>query len=85
MHYDTGEPVAGAFVEGTFSGNLEGGASGTTDANGVVTLITPGSKRGNVNVTFCVDDVTADLPYAPEDNSSPSYACSTEPPAATRD
>jgi hypothetical protein len=54
---ENGDPVSGATVSGTFTGDASGSASGTTDAGGEVTLKI--QVQGSVtNFTFCVDDVT---------------------------
>jgi hypothetical protein len=66
---DLGDPVAGALVTATFSGDLNQTVSGTTGGNGSVTLTTTVSKKGKTKFTVCVDDVTASLPYAPGDNA----------------
>ena len=66
---DQGNPVGSATVSGTFTGDYAEGASGDTDASGSVTLVTTGTKKGNISFTFCVDDVThGTLAYAPGDN-----------------
>ncbi|HSR49507.1 MAG TPA: Ig-like domain-containing protein [Acidobacteriota bacterium] len=72
---DLGNPVAGATVMGTFSGDFNESASGVTDANGSVTLVTNGTARGGVSFSFCVDNVTASLPYDPSDNADPNFSC----------
>jgi len=51
-----GAPVSGATVSGSFTGDSSGPASGGTDANGQVTVISPRARNG-VNWTLCVDDV----------------------------
>lgn len=52
----SGNPVSGATVSGTFSGDASGTDSGTTDASGSVTLKL--SVTGTVSsFTFCVDNV----------------------------
>ena len=66
---DLGNPVSGATVNGTFTGGINESLSGTTNSNGQVTLTTLGSKKGKLNFTFCVDSVSAALPYAPGDNA----------------
>lgn len=54
---ENGGPVAGAVVEGTFSGDIGGTASGTTNAGGVATLSI--KQKVTVNTfNFCVDAVT---------------------------
>ena len=61
---DLGDPVQSAVVTGTFSGDFNEAASGNTGPDGTVTLVTTGTKKGGVNFTFCVDDVShATLDY----------------------
>lgn len=60
---DTGAPMPGAVVTGTFTGLVSGTVSGTTGSNGKVTLISTTSVRGGITFTFCVDDVSGSLPY----------------------
>ena len=60
---DLGNPVAGATVTGTFSGTFNETGTGTTDGAGSVTLTTSGSSKGTISLDFCVDDVSAGLPY----------------------
>jgi len=72
---DLGGPVAGAVVTGTFSGTFNETQSGTTGADGTVVLLTSATAKGKVSVSFCVNDVVASLPYNPNDNASPAYAC----------
>ncbi|MCB9137310.1 MAG: Ig-like domain-containing protein [Caldilineaceae bacterium] len=52
-----GQPVNGATVNGTFSGDSSGAASGVTNANGLVTLSSARAKNGQ-SWTFCVDSVS---------------------------
>lgn len=59
---DLGGPVAGAFVSGLFSGTFSEVASGTTAADGRVTLKTAATAGGGVTVEFCVDTVDHALP-----------------------
>lgn len=66
---DQGNPVGGATVNGSFTGDVNESASGTTNGNGQVTLTSNGSKKGKFTFTFCVDSVSAALPYAPGDNA----------------
>ena len=57
------QPVSGAIVTGSFSGDQTLTASATTDANGVAVLLT-NTQGGRLNVTFCVDDIIdASLSY----------------------
>lgn len=66
---DQGAPVVGATVSGDFTGDFNEPASGTTAADGTVTLVTTGSAKGSIAFTFCVTDAThANLSYAPGDN-----------------
>ncbi len=60
---DTGAPVPGAMVTGTFTGLVSGTVSGTTGSNGQVTLISTTSMKGGITFTFCVDNVSGLLPY----------------------
>jgi V8-like Glu-specific endopeptidase len=58
---DCGNPVAGANVTGTFSGDASGTDSGTTDAAGQVELKV--TVQGTISTfTFCLDSVTGSLP-----------------------
>jgi hypothetical protein len=50
-------PVANATVEGTFTGDISGPASGTTDDNGVA-VVKLKQKVTATTFTFCVDNVT---------------------------
>jgi hypothetical protein len=64
-----GNAIANATVSGSFTGSINESVSGSTDANGSVTLQTVGTANGNVNVTFCVNNVTnTSLPYNPANN-----------------
>jgi hypothetical protein len=65
---DQGGAVAGASVTVQFSGDINETRSGTTNASGSVTLQTVGTKKGKLNFTACVTNVSASLPYAPGDN-----------------
>ena len=66
---DRGNPVANAVVSGSFSGTFNESASGTTDASGTVTLVTGGSTKSTVSLSFCVEDVIAGLPYDAASNT----------------
>jgi hypothetical protein len=64
---ETGGPVEGATVSGTYSGDVSGTASATTDANGVAVLTLKVKTVGTF--TFCVDNVThASYTYDPTAN-----------------
>jgi endonuclease I/PKD repeat protein len=56
---DQGQPVAGASVTGTFSGEINQTLSGTTGANGVVVITSTKTNKPYLDFTFCVDNVTA--------------------------
>lgn len=69
IYNDLGNAVSGAIVTGTFSGSFNETASGTTDSNGTVTLVTNGTAKGNTTIDFCVDNVMhTSLTYASEQN-----------------
>lgn len=54
---ETGAPVSGAEVSGTFSGSHNETVTATTDAAGVASLVTSSRSR-NVGFEFCVDSVS---------------------------
>jgi hypothetical protein len=61
---DNGNPAVGYTVTGDFGGDFsEPGRTGVTGGDGSVTIQTNGSKKGKVNVTFCVSNVSGPLPY----------------------
>ncbi len=63
-----GDPVSGATVYGTFSGDFNESLSGLTNTSGTVTLVTSTDARKPV-FSFCVDDVThPTLAYNPAAN-----------------
>jgi sialate O-acetylesterase len=55
---NNGSPVSAATVTGTFSGSFSETVSAQTGTDGKATLVTSGTAKGNVSVSFCVDDVT---------------------------
>jgi hypothetical protein len=66
---DLGDPVSGATVFGTFSGDLSESISGDTDATGTVVLTSKAKTQNGVDLGFCVDDVVDDtLVYTPDAN-----------------
>jgi hypothetical protein len=67
IHDDCGNPVAGADVTGTFTGDFNEIVSGTTDSNGQAVLTTSTQVK-KPSYTFCVDDATGSLPYDSADN-----------------
>lgn len=65
---ENGDPVEGATVTGTFSGDVSGTQSGTTGASGEV-LLSITIKSPVTTFTFCVDNVThSSLTYDPAAN-----------------
>ena len=63
IYDDCGNPVAGALVDGTFSGDFDDViVDQVTDANGQAVFTSTGCLK-RPSYTFCVDDVTATLPY----------------------
>jgi len=54
---ENNNPVEGATVTGTFSGDVSGTETGTTDATGVA-VITKKVRETVTTFTFCVDNVT---------------------------
>ncbi|THH40034.1 family 16 glycosylhydrolase [Neolewinella litorea] len=82
---DLGNAVSGAVVSGTFNGTFNESATGTTDAAGKVVLTTQATTKGGATVGFCVDQVTASLPYDPAANTATcatAVAMKTTEPAA---
>ncbi len=71
VHDSNHGAVAGAVVTLSMSGAATGQVSGTTDANGLVTLSTGNLSSGN-SVTFTLVSVTHDtLTYADADTHDP--------------
>ncbi len=77
-----GLPVEGASVSGTFSDDVTGTDTQSTDINGEAILVSDAiSSRPGV-IGICIDEVThATLTYDPAANTDPTFAC-TAPPAA---
>ncbi|MBN1413004.1 MAG: cellulase family glycosylhydrolase [Spirochaetales bacterium] len=65
---NSGTPVAGATVTGTFSGDASGTASAVTDANGVTVVENNSVQSKITSFAFCVDSVAGPLPYDPAAN-----------------
>ncbi len=64
-----GAPVTGAQVSGTFSGDFNETAAGTTDGSGAATLDTSARKKEPISFTFCVDSIShGSLTYDPASN-----------------
>ena len=77
-----GQPVSGATVSGTFTGDSSGTASGVTNISGQVTLTSAVAKNGAL-WTFCVDNVTkTGWTYNPAANIETCDSTGT-PPTAT--
>lgn len=55
---DQGNPVGSVTVDGTFTGDGAGSASEQTNGSGTAVLVSPGNKKGRVNFTFCVTNVS---------------------------
>lgn len=67
---NNGNPAAGYTVTGDFSGDItDSGRSGVTGADGTVKIETSGSKKGKVNVDFCISDVSGTEVYISGDNT----------------
>jgi hypothetical protein len=64
---DCGNPVVGADVTGTFTGDFDEQLTETTDGNGQAVISTVGCVK-KPSYQFCVDDVVHTLPYDAADN-----------------
>ena len=68
IYNNCGEPVSGAEVAGTFTGNYSGQLTEMTDGNGVAVIISSTQVK-KPSYTFCVDSVTHEsLTYNSNDN-----------------
>lgn len=68
---DQGNPVAGAEVTVTFTGDYNETVAASTNNSGVANLTTSSTARGGVSFQVCVDNVThGTLTYAPGDNAA---------------
>ncbi len=66
---DQDNPVQGASVTGSFSGDLVETLTVTTDVTGLAVFDTSNTVKGSISLTFCVDDVThSGLAYADSEN-----------------
>ena len=80
---DSGSPVDGATVDGTFSGDLTGTDSGVTDGNGEAVLTSDSFTSRPFDLGICADNVThPTLTYDPAQNTDPGFDCSTAAPSA---
>jgi hypothetical protein len=70
---DLGNPVAGATVGGTFTGDIPGSDSAVTGADGVADLTSPKAAKPSISFTFCVDNVT--LPGYTYDSGANTETC----------
>jgi serine protease len=70
IHDSVDQPVGGATVTGSWSGDATGTVSGTTNSDGTVSFETGNLKGGN-SVTFSVEDVSSSSPYDPDSNHDP--------------
>ena len=68
---DQGNPVGSATVTGEFTGSAaDPSESEVTNGSGLAVLNSESTKKGKVNFTFCVINVThASLTYLPGDNA----------------
>lgn len=69
---DLGNPIAGATVNGSFSGTWNESGSAVTDTSGNAYFQTSTTATGGVNVNFCVNDVSGTLPL---DTASSTGLC----------
>ncbi len=66
---NNGSPVAGIDVTGTFAGDYDDIITATTNGSGVATLNTVTTRKGNINFSFCIDDLVGGaLMYSPGSN-----------------
>lgn len=73
---DNGVPQSGYAVSGNFNGDfVEAAGPAVTGSDGTVTFQTAGSKKGKVEVSFCVASVLGPELYDVLDNGDPAYAC----------
>lgn len=72
---DLGNPVAGAEVTGTLSGSFNEVQTQTTGSDGIAAFQSTGSTS-SPSYQFCVDNVSAALPY---DSAQNSTTCATYP------
>ena len=82
---DNGDPVDGATVSGTFSGDLSGTDSGVTNSSGEAVLTSDSFTARPFDLGICADTVThPTLTYDPGQNSDPGFDCSTAAPAKAK-
>jgi thermitase len=72
VHDAAHQPVAGAAVNGTWSGGTSGSATCTTSANGRCTIVSSSLRKRDVSATFTVGGISASgLSYAAAQNHDP--------------
>jgi hypothetical protein len=69
IHDDSGNPVSGATVYGTWSGDYGATVNGVTGADGTVSFASSNVKLADATFTFTVDDVLL-AGYVYDPNSS---------------
>ena len=77
-------PVEGATVSGTFSGDLSGTDTAVTDENGEALLVSDEFSARARDLGICIDDVThATLVYDPAQNADAGFACTSAAPSVS--
>ena len=80
---DSGAPVSGATVAGSFFGDLSGTDTGVTDGNGEAVLTSDSFTARPFDLGACADNVThPELTYDPSQNTEPGFDCGTAAPSA---
>ncbi len=83
---DSGNPVDGATVSGTFSGDISGTDTGVTNGSGEAVLTSDSFTARPFDLGICADAVThPTLTYDASQNSDPGFDCSTAAPSAAGD
>ena len=73
---ENGTRVDAATVTGTFSGDLAGTDTGTTNSSGEAVLTSDDFSTRPFDLGICVDNIThASLTYDPSGNADPDFAC----------
>jgi hypothetical protein len=75
-----GLPQVGLTVTGNFSGTFNENGSATTDVSGEARLVTTDTAKKNIQVDFCVSDISGGLPYNSSDDADPGFSCGAPPP-----
>ena len=80
MHDESGALVESATVTGTFSDDVSGSDTQTTNASGEAVLSSDNITTRPNTIGICVNDVThATLTYDPLANADPGFACTSAP------